>query len=158
VISRIGTDKLGKDLESFITQRNVDTALIQIDPNLSTGKVNVSLDNDGIASYDIVYPSAWDKIEISKNNIMEVQQSDAFVFGSLACRDEVSKNTLNELLDFANFRVFDINLRPPFYKIPIITDLISKSDLLKLNDEELIILSKDLGSRGKDIHHHILFQ
>ena len=82
IISRIGKDNLGDDLLSNIQSKNVDTSLVQKDELMPTGEVLVKLDENGIATYNIVYPSAWDKIELSEENVHAVKTSDAFVFGS----------------------------------------------------------------------------
>ncbi len=105
IISKIGEDGLGAELENIFEQKEIDINLIQKDIKYSTGKVLVHIDNQGKASYDIVYPSAWDYIQLNAENKKAVQNSSVFVFGSLACRSEVSKNTLFELLEMAQFKV-----------------------------------------------------
>ena len=157
IISRTGNDKCGEDLKLFINARRVNTNLLQKNETLPTGKVKVNLDENGIADYDIVYPSAWDKIELTDNTVDAVKNSHAFVFGSLACRDDISRNTLVGLLDHAIFKIFDVNLRPPFYSLPLLETLIRKSDLVKMNDEELLIIAKGLGSEKSELKENILF-
>ena len=157
IISKIGCDELSIELINIIRQSGVDLSLIQRDDNLHTGEVIVKLDEKGTATYDIVYPSAWDKIEITVENQTAVSNADAFVFGSLACRDEVSRATLLQLLHLAKLKVFDINLRTPFYSIPFVTELMKKSDFIKLNDDELLIVSKALGSGSTDIKENTKF-
>jgi len=157
IISKIGKDALGNEILNFISDRGADTSLVQQDDLFETGKVNVSLNQEGIASYDIVYPSAWDKIDFKKEALEEVQKADAFVFGTLVTRDKHSKTTLLHLLEKARFAIFDINLRPPHYQIPLIIEFAQKSDLLKLNDEELLILTKEMGVKSEAIEDNILF-
>jgi fructokinase len=157
IISRIGKDGLGTQLVKIIQDNNVDTSLIQIDENLGTGEVLIKLDKAGSATYEIVYPTAWDKIEICKENLNAVSNADAFVFGSLACRDEISRNTLLRLMEAAKLKVFDMNLRAPYYSIPFITGMMKKSDIIKLNDDELLLVAKDLGSHSDDIKDNIKF-
>ncbi|MFZ1291287.1 MAG: carbohydrate kinase [Melioribacteraceae bacterium] len=157
IISKIGNDILGSELISIIKNKNVNTSQIQIDEKIKTGEVLVKLDSNGIATYEIIYPSAWDKIELTKENKNLVQNSDAFVFGSLACRDEISKNTLMHLLGFAKYKIFDVNLRQPFYSISLIEELMHKSDFVKLNDDELLIIAKAFGSDKTEIEVNIKF-
>jgi fructokinase len=157
MISKIGNDHLGKELISIIKDKNVATDLIQVDEQLSTGEVLVHLDEKGSATYDIVYPSAWDKIELNEQNINAVKEADAFVYGSLACRDEVSRTTLLSLMNVAKYKVFDINIRPPFYSISLLEELMKGSDFIKLNDDELLEVAEQLGSNSKDIETNILF-
>ncbi len=137
IISKIGNDGLGEELVEYSKEKGVDTSAIQVDSTLKTGVVNVSLDNNGSASYEIEYPVAWDKIEVTNKSITIVKSSEALIFGSLACRDNVSKDTLLQLLKYAPFKVFDVNLRPPFYSMNLILELMNLSDFIKCNDEEL---------------------
>jgi fructokinase len=157
MISKIGNDALGNELLEIIKENNVATNLIQIDNQLSTGEVLVHLNDSGSATYDIVNPSAWDKIELSDENIRIVKEADAIVYGSLACRDEVSKNTLLELLKVAKYKIFDVNIRPPFYSISFIKEMIKLADFVKLNDDELLEVAHALGSKSDEIETNILF-
>ena len=122
-----------------------------------TGLVKVTLDKNGSATYDIHYPSAWDKISISDEIINKVSEADAFVFGSLICRDEVSRATLYALLDKANYKILDANLRAPYYTIDILIDLMNKADFIKLNDEELREISVKMGSPFNSFEQSIKF-
>jgi len=157
VISRIGNDAAGAELIQIIQQKKVAVNLIQQDNNIATGEVHVKLDEKGIATYDIVYPSAWDSINLTTDNFEAVKNATAFVYGSLACRDEVSLNTLLQLLSVASYKILDVNLRPPFYSIPFIEMLMKQSDFIKLNDDELRIVAESLGSATTDIEENILF-
>jgi fructokinase len=157
IISRVGNDKFGKDIVQFISERGAGISLIGESNHLPTGLVKVSLDSNGVASYDIVYPSAWDRIDLKEEALAEIKASDVFVFGTLAVRDEYSRKTLFKLIDHAPYSVFDINLRPPHYDLSIIIELGKKADLIKLNDEELLILVQELGSKSESIDENILF-
>jgi len=155
IISRIGNDNLGQKITDYLNEKQLDLSFLQKDTKLPTGKVNVVLDSKGIASYDIKYPSAWDKIEASAEAIEKVKKVDAFIFGSLACRDKKSRDTLLNLLDYAQFKVFDVNLRPGFFDLVLIEKLMRSSDLVKLNDEELLTLAKNFGSGNDGIKENI---
>jgi fructokinase len=157
MISKIGNDEFGEELLNIIKDKNVDTSLIQIDKTHTTGEVLVKLDDNGSATYDIVYPSAWDSILITKENIEAVREADAFVFGSLASRDTISRNTLLTLLKEARYKIFDVNIRPPFYSFTFIKELMELSDFVKLNDEELVEVAHALGSNSDVIEDNILF-
>jgi fructokinase len=98
IITRIGEDSEGKEIKDFIEKRGVQTENIQIDTELKTGEVAVILDSKGTASYTINFPRAWDEIELTENAIEITKKSDAFIFGSLVARNEVSRNTLYQLL------------------------------------------------------------
>lgn len=157
MISKIGQDALGEELLTIIKEKNVNTSLIQIDEALSTGEVLVTLDAKGSASYDIVYPSAWDKIEVTEDHLKAVAEADALVFGSLACRDTVSRTTLLTLLENARYKIFDVNIRPPFYSIAFLEQMMKLADFIKLNDDELFEVAHALGSNSNTIEDHIVF-
>jgi fructokinase len=140
MISRIGDDKLGSDLMKQLNNWNISTENTQIDHLYPTGTVIASIDEHNEAHYDIIKPVAWDFIEFKEDYINKVRDADAFVFGSLITRGEVSRNTLFELLEIAKFKVFDVNLRPPFYSLPVLKELLFKADLVKMNKAELRLI------------------
>jgi fructokinase len=138
IISSVGDDDDGKEVLQYIHDHGMITTSIQIDKMHKTGCVLVTLNNKGSATYEIEYPVAWDNIKATEEAIDMVRSSDALIYGSLACRDEVSKSSLLTLLPYAKMKVFDVNLRPPFYSMELLLDLMSKASFIKLNDEELI--------------------
>jgi len=157
IISRVGDDDDGKRSLDHIKENGIDISTIQVDKNHKTGCVNVTLDSTGSASYEIEYPVAWDKIELSEKIIEIVRASDAFIFGSLVCRDEISKGTLLKLLQYGNFKVFDVNLRPPFYSIELLIQLMNEVEFIKCNDEELHEICNVLGSKAISIESQVKF-
>lgn len=157
IVSKVGKDQLGKRLIDFIHQQGIGTEYIQQDAQFETGKVNVTLDQNGAASYEIAYPAAWDKIDLVPTLEEEVAQADLFLFGSLVTRDVVSKKSLLSLLKKASFKVFDVNLRAPHYSQTLIEDLMQKADLIKFNDEELAEISKAMGSQEKSLEKQLRF-
>lgn len=157
IISRIGNDEIGKELVAFIQENNVSTATIQIDQTYSTGQVLVQLDKKGSASYTINYPVAWDEIEATPEAKNAVKNADALVFGSLVCRDETSYNTLLNLIKIAKYKIFDVNLRAPFYTKELLTNLMKQSDFIKFNDDELYEISDYLNSPFHSLEQNILF-
>lgn len=146
-ISAVGQDELGKELISFLSNQNFDSNLIQL-VDLPTSTVEVKLNQTHQATYTIVEPVAWDAIELSDEAIETVKKSDAFVYCSLTCRNEKSRNTVLSLLNNAKLKVFDINLREPFYTIDILKRLLSEADVLKVNEYEIIYLKDELELTG----------
>ncbi|WP_369766102.1 carbohydrate kinase [Flavobacterium sp. WC2429] len=157
IVSRIGNDEIGKELLSFIKKNKVKTNLIQVDPVYKTGEVIVELNDKGSASYTINYPVAWDKIECNPEIENTVKKADAFIYGSLVCRDSTSFETLVELIGYAKYKVFDVNLRAPFYKKKVLINLMMQSDFIKFNDEELYEISKFLNSPYHSLKQNILY-
>ena len=137
IISRVGNDEIGKELLHFIEENGVATDTVQVDENLSTGEVIVQLNDKGSASYTINYPVAWDKIEVTSVAKNAIANADAMVFGSLVCRDLVSHQTLLDLMNLAKYKIFDVNLRAPFYTKELLIELMNKADFIKFNDDEL---------------------
>ncbi|MGO4822427.1 MULTISPECIES: carbohydrate kinase family protein [unclassified Flavobacterium] len=157
MISRVGADENGEDILSFLNSQEVTTDFIQVTNEYKTGAVHVMINEKGNASYDILYPSAWDKIEKTKRMDKLISEADVFVFGSLACRDEVTRKTLFSLLDKAKYKVLDANLRAPYYTTEVINSLMLKADFIKLNDEELREISRELDSPYNSFEQNIKF-
>lgn len=156
IISSVGNDVDGKNLLTYLKEQHLSTDAIQIDTKLPTGNVQVHLDNSNTASYTISEPVAWDHITISQDDIERIQLSDAFIYGSLSCRKSISKNTLLTYLSHAPFKVFDANLRTPFYTLQAIVELMNLADLIKLNDEELEDVTKFMGITANSIEDQII--
>ena len=157
IISRRGRHQNGREIRDFLESRNFDTSLIQIDEKYPTGLVEVMLNEKGSASYDIVYPSAWDKIEFEPKLLNEVADADAFIFGSLVTRDAIARNTLMDLLDQAKYKIFDVNLRSPYYTIERLKELMQKADFIKLNDDELFEIAEKCGSPYNGMEQNIKY-
>ena len=157
IISRIGQDAKGNELLDFIEANNVSTAYIQTDSHFSTGEVTVKLDEKGSASYTINYPVAWDKIEATPEAQNTVSSADAVVFGSLVCRDTASYQSLLSLLNVAKYKIFDVNLRSPFYTKELLLQLMNKADFIKFNDDELYEISEYLGSPYHSLEQNMQF-
>ncbi|MDN3643549.1 carbohydrate kinase [Lutimonas halocynthiae] len=155
IISSIGNDVDGENLLAYLKEQHLSTDAIQMDAKLPTGNVQVHLDSHNTASYTISEPVAWDHITISQDDIEQIQLSDAFIYGSLSCRKSTSKNTLLTYLSHAKFKVFDANLRTPFYTLQAIVELMNLADLIKLNDEELEEISQFLGIETNSIEGQI---
>ena len=142
MISRVGMDALGDELLSFLAEKGFYLNLIQKDSHSETGTVKVSLDPKGSPEYEIVKPVAWDHIQLEANAVKAVEESDALVFGSLACRSVVSRNSLFYLLTRAKLKVLDVNFRSPFYSKELIDSLLEKADIVKINEHELEEIAK----------------
>lgn len=137
IISRLGDDEMAYETTTVLSSYGIDQNLIQTDPDLKTGIVDVKLDASGSASYTIKKPVAWDQIQITESNKKLVSQSDLLIFGSLACRSETSCKTILKLLSKAKKIVFDVNFRAPHYQLKQVNELLKKADVIKMNDDEL---------------------
>lgn len=157
MFSSIGEDQNGIKIINYLRSSGVDTEGVQIQTEYATGVVNVVLNDKGVASYDISYPVAWDKIALegSMRNVLEA--SDVLVYGSLVCRDKVSRATLNEVLNWAPYKVFDANLRAPHYTKEVLIELMQAADFIKLNDDELYEIAGYLGSKYNNMEQNMVF-
>ncbi|MDQ0969406.1 fructokinase [Flavobacterium sp. W4I14] len=147
-ISAIGDDENGKELFDFLASNHFANDLIQVNAELPTSTVVVQLDENHQATYTIKQPVAWDDIKITEENIAAVKQADALVYCSLTCRAEESKNTILTLLENAKTKIFDINLRAPFYTKELIEALLAKADILKINEDEILWVKEAFALTG----------
>ncbi len=141
LISKVGNDDMGIELLEFVESCGLPTHFIQKSETHLTGIVKVNLDNKNSVTYKIVEPVAWDYIELTEDALEIASKADCLIFGSLAARSAVTFNSLKELLNVSKYRVFDINLRKPFFEKSNIRFLLENTDLLKLNEDELEIVT-----------------
>jgi fructokinase len=145
MIGRLGKDAYGKKYLDFIQTYDFDQALIQTDEEHVTGTVTVHNEDPENIKYTIVSPVAWDFIELNADNKDAVSNADAFIFGSLAIRNNTSWETLYQLLHLPTLKVFDINLRAPFFDFEKIEIMMGFTDILKINEDELEIVADYFG-------------
>lgn len=156
LVSRVGDDQNGEELLSFITDKGLNTAYVQKDPNHPTGTVGVEFD-DGEPSYTIHHPASWDFIEMTDQLVEELQHADAICFASLSQREEDSKKSLGKILNGVRdncLKVFDLNLRPPFIDRDNILECIERADVIKFNEDELAQVSSWV--KTENLPKHIL--
>lgn len=146
LISAVGKDADGEKLLGFLRDFGLPLDLIQSKENHQTSKVLVNTADPENIKYTIVSPVAWDFINWSEENNKAVEEADAFVFGTLGIRNQESLKTLIKLLHHPTLRIFDANLRPPFYDFEVIETLLGFTDILKINEDELEIFADYFGT------------
>ena len=147
IATRAGEDPLGRAIRSELHARNVDTSAIQSDAKLPTGAVDVKFQN-GQPEYDIRMPVAWDALEWSSAWQRLAGRCDAVCFGTLAQRSAESRSTILQFLEHTRsscLRVFDINLRRPFFSRLVIESALPFTTVLKMNDVELLQIAEMFG-------------
>ena len=154
VVSAIGDDALGKEIIENFTSKGLDQLIAEVP--YPTGTVQVEIDQTGIPLYDIKENVAWDNIPYTEHLDALAKRTKAVCFGSLAQRNEVSRNTINHFLDTMpkdddSLIVFDVNLRQGFYNKEILCKSMQNCNILKINDEELITVSRMFGYPGIDL-------
>ncbi|RZJ49006.1 MAG: carbohydrate kinase, partial [Flavobacterium sp.] len=157
MISCVGNDENGKAIIDSVKNLGLETSAITISDEFPTGLVQVTLDKNGSASYEIQYPSAWDKIILNDAAKSLIKEADILIYGSLVCRDQVSRETLEELLKTNVYKVFDVNLRKPHYTYELLEKLMKSADFIKFNDEEILEIASALKSPYKNISENIEF-
>jgi fructokinase len=147
ILSRIGRDDLGRQAIELLAPMPVDTSQLEVDAVHQTGRVTVGFAN-GQPEYTVHRPVAWDFMELSDEWIKRAERADALCFGSLAQRSAESRQTIQALAAQASsscIRVFDANLRAPFFSREVIQESLELATVLKVNDEELPLVLGLLG-------------
>lgn len=147
ILSRIGRDDLGREAVHLLDPLPADTSFLQVDPSHETGRVTVSF-NHGQPEYTIHQPAAWDSMELSDAWVRLAERADAICFGSLAQRSVESRQTIQTLAAQTSsrcVRIFDVNLRPPFYSSEVIQESLELATVVKMNDAEVPLVLSLLG-------------
>ncbi|MCM1162925.1 MAG: carbohydrate kinase [Muribaculaceae bacterium] len=154
VVSAVGDDPLGHEIIENLTSKGL-THMIETVP-YPTGTVQVEIDQAGIPQYEIKENVAWDNIPYTPRLEKLANETCAVCFGSLAQRNVVSRDTINRFLDAIPAEnkplvVFDVNLRQGFYNKEILCNSMERCNILKINDEELVTVSRMFGYPGIDL-------
>ena len=147
LLSRIGRDDLGRRALDALEPLPVDTSFVETDPAHETGRVTVSFQADQ-PQYTIHQPAAWDFMELTDEWLRLAERADALCFGSLAQRSLESQQTIQTMAAQTSskcIRIFDVNLRTPFYSGEVIQESLELATVLKMNDEEVALVLRLLG-------------
>ena len=153
-VSALGNDKLGDETIEALKEHGLNDLLPRVP--YPTGTVQVQLDEQGIPTYDIKENVAWDNIPFDDDIAAIARNCRAVCFGSLAQRNVVSRETIQKFLDATPadcVKIFDINLRQQFYTKEIIKESLLRCNILKINDEELVLIGRMFGYPGLDIEN-----
>lgn len=154
VVSAVGDDALGKEIVENFTSKGLNQLIAEVP--YPTGTVQVEIDPAGVPQYEIKENVAWDNIPYTARLEQLAERTKAVCFGSLAQRNVVSRNTINRFLDAMprtddSLIVFDVNLRQGFYNKEILCNSMKRCNILKINDEELVTVSRMFGYPGIDL-------
>lgn len=147
LLSRIGADSMSERALQVLLPMPVDCSLLQTDPKQPTGWVTVEL-REGQPSYTIHEPVAWDFMELTGAWLAAAAQADAICFGSLGQRNLVSRTTIQALVRATrpeSQRIFDVNLRAPFYSAELVRSSLQLATVMKMNDGEAPLVAAMLG-------------
>ena len=150
-VSAIGDDDLAKETLDNMKSHSLNFLMPKVE--YPTGTVQVTLDGYGVPTYDIKENVAWDNIPFTPEIEQVAKSCQAVCFGSLAQRSVVSRETIGEFLDATPkdcVKIFDINLRQSFFTKEIIEASMRRCNILKINDEELVVVSRMSGYQELD--------
>ena len=153
-VSALGEDKLAEETIEALKEHGLNDLLPRVP--YPTGTVQVQLDEQGIPTYDIKENVAWDNIPFDDDIAQIARNCRAVCFGSLAQRNVVSRETIQKFLDATPadcLKIFDINLRQQFYTQEILRESFQRCNILKINDEELVLIGRMFGYPGLDIEN-----
>lgn len=154
VVSAVGDDALGKEIVENFTSKGLNQLIAEVP--YPTGTVQVEIDQAGVPQYEIKENVAWDNIPYTEALEDLAKKTKAVCFGSLAQRNVVSRETISRFLDAMprhddSLVVFDVNLRQGFYNKEILCNSMERCNILKINDEELVTVSRMFGYPGIDL-------
>lgn len=154
VVSAVGDDELGNEILDNFKSKHLHYLIEKVP--YPTGTVQVELDPSGVPIYDIKEGVAWDNIPFTPALEELAGRTRAVCFGSLAQRNKISRDTINRFLDSMpdgdkRYKIFDVNLRQGFYTKEILRLSMQKCNILKINDEELVTVSRLFGYAGTDL-------
>lgn len=152
-VSAVGNDNLGRLIVNQLEKKGVKPITPATD--YPTGMVQISVDAEGIPQYDICQGVAWDYIPFTPQMKQLATYTDAVCFGSLAQRNAISRSTIQQFLQAMPkheevLKIFDVNLRQHYYDKEVLQESLALSNVLKINDEELPIVSDLLAVEGCD--------
>jgi fructokinase len=150
MLSSVGNDDLGKDALEIVKSFNVKTDFVSINKEKETGKCIVTLNENGVPSYNVLTDVSYDYIK-APDNINETE-FDFFCFGTLALRSKENLETVKSILENSNVRKVyrDINIRPPFFSDETILFALSNANIIKISDEEMHFVTDACGLKELD--------
>lgn len=148
VMSAVGADADGDEIIAALESLDLPCDYITQNPGHPTGTVSVKLDSKGRPTFTIHEDVAWDFITVTDEMMDEASTAAAICFGSLAQRSPVSRAAVRKILSAAEdeaLLIFDVNIRQSFYNAEILRTSLELATILKINDEEIPVLSSELG-------------
>lgn len=158
VCSRVGDDSLGREFRDYLAEHGLGDDYLQRNPLHDTGRVDVTFERADEPQYTFVENSAWDFLEADERTLELMRKASAVCFGTLAQRNDKSRETIHHCLSEAPANctiIYDVNLRPPWYHRDWIERSLAAAAIVKLNDDESRILSDMFGLAPRGDHHEL---
>jgi fructokinase len=144
LVSRVGHDERGRQALEQLQESKVQTEHVQIDPELPTGVVHVTL-VDGEPHFRMETAVAWREMQCPPTLLPVAQQAQAIVFGTMVQHSPLGFSTFRILWEQLHpdcLRVCDLNLRQPLVEERLILEAIQLANIIKINEPELRYLKK----------------
>lgn len=144
ICSRVGDDSLGREMLSFLADHGLPTDFVQVDQEHGTGRVDITSDAQGEPQYEFADDVAWDHLECDEQWHQLAGGAAAVCFGTLAQRCQASREAIHQFLaavPSSALKVYDVNLRRPWYEAAWIERSLQNADVVKLNRDEVDILA-----------------
>lgn len=152
-ISSVGDDENGIDILDYLNSAGFNTKYILINKEYPTGTVHVKLREDKTPQFIISSENSGDYLTTNDSiNQLIQNQTDLLYFGTFSQRNKISHNTINSLLGKRIKYFCDLNLRHNFYSRDVIETALIASNVVKVNEDELNIISKELYDSGLDLN------
>ena len=151
-ISALGEDALAEETIEALKEHGLNYLMPRVP--YPTGTVQVTLAEGGIPTYEIKEGVAWDNIPYTDEMAEIAKNARAVCFGSLAQRNAVSRENIRKFLADTPadcLKICDINLRQQFYSKEVLEDSFRLCNILKINDEELVVVNRMFGYDGLDM-------
>ena len=151
-ISALGDDALAEETIEALKEHGLNYLMPRVP--YPTGTVQVTLAEGGIPTYEIKEGVAWDNIPYTDEMAEIAKNARAVCFGSLAQRNTVSRENIRKFLADTPadcLKICDINLRQQFYSKEVLEDSFRLCNILKINDEELVVVNRMFGYDGLDM-------
>lgn len=143
VVSSVGKDPLGEEILQVLQEKQIDCHVTESD-SFPTGTVAVSMNGDGVPAYTIHEETAWDHLQLDGRHEELATQADVVCYGTLAQRSAETASAILQFLEWTPpgcLHFLDVNLRQSYFSVEILEKLLHTADLVKLNDEELIVVA-----------------
>ncbi|MFH1747786.1 MAG: carbohydrate kinase [Planctomycetota bacterium] len=154
ICSRIGRDRMGDELLAYLVERGLDTSAIQRDDQHPTGCVTVNDADTDHPTYTVEEDVAWDYLQPDASWVALFASTAAICYGTSAQRSPITRGAIASALAAAPtaLRIYDVNLRPPWYSPTTIADSLRWAHVVKLNQEEALAIDELLALKAGSPH------
>jgi fructokinase len=148
-ISAVGNDIRGQRILDRMREMGLPSRYVRRDPEHETGAVSVKVSAAGQPQFVIHRPAAYDFPQLSEDDFQQLfaKPVDLIYFGTLHQTSATAKALTSRLLDAAAnaHKFYDLNLRPNSYDTALISELMARATIMKMNDEEVVTIAKLFG-------------